>query len=169
MRSAYRTALIDAERSGGAEPPNPFMHGEADFVEWLQRRGAEGVEALAEGSPPAGAAPEPGAPAPSLEARELAWALSHTRELYARIGELEDIRDDAIGWAQREGAERRRAELMVCERDSELRACHAEIERGEKVMDDIWRSASWRLMKPLRRAKAAVKGRAERDANLSSS
>ncbi len=37
MRRLYRDELADAERAGGAEPPNPFVDGEAAaFVGWLR-------------------------------------------------------------------------------------------------------------------------------------
>jgi hypothetical protein len=47
MRDAYRDALLDAERTGSDEPPNPFRPGEEDvFVAWLaapERAGAPPV------------------------------------------------------------------------------------------------------------------------------
>jgi hypothetical protein len=35
MRAAYREALLKSERTGGAEPPNPFTHGPVEFLDWL--------------------------------------------------------------------------------------------------------------------------------------
>jgi hypothetical protein len=35
MRECYRRALMEAERDGTAEPPNPFADGSERFCEWL--------------------------------------------------------------------------------------------------------------------------------------
>jgi hypothetical protein len=36
MRRAYRQALLEAERTGAAEPPNPYHSGGSDaFLSWL--------------------------------------------------------------------------------------------------------------------------------------
>jgi hypothetical protein len=97
MRESYRAALIEAEESGGAEPPNPFSHGPARFQEWIAQRAAEA----------AGAAPSNGAEA-RVEQPALAAALLDGRRLLGRINELEQIRDETIDWAQRVSAERDR-------------------------------------------------------------
>jgi hypothetical protein len=124
MRARYRAALVDAEFSGGDEPPNPFTDGDARFLEWL-------------GTPlPAGADA----------------ALIPEDELRIRVAELEQIRDDAVAWAQREAAER---QAVVAERD----LLAGRLDDAQAVMASVWSSPSWRLTRPLRGAKVAVKGR----------
>lgn len=36
MRGIYREALLESEEAGTAEPPNPYTHGPAAFVDWLR-------------------------------------------------------------------------------------------------------------------------------------
>jgi len=44
IRARYRAALLDAERTGGPEPPNAFTDGEAAFAAWLGSARAADVE-----------------------------------------------------------------------------------------------------------------------------
>lgn len=129
-RESYRMALLDAEAEGREEPPNPFADGDERFAGWIQQHVAE-QEAAAAG-----------------HGESVALPGEHPRTL-ARIAELEHARDEAIGWAQRVSSELE----LVC---SELRS---ERERNTASLDEIYRSASWRLTKPLRAAKAALRQR----------
>ncbi|MFZ2051242.1 MAG: hypothetical protein WAU69_09980 [Solirubrobacteraceae bacterium] len=130
MRESYRAALIEAEERGATEPPNPFSDGSERFQEWVAQRAAEAAAA------PFNGADEPvGQPA-------LAAALLDGRKLLSRIGELEQIRDDAIGWAQSVSSD---LEIVRSERDH-----HA------VTIESMDRSLSWRITRPLRSAKAIL-------------
>jgi hypothetical protein len=115
MRAVYRQAVIDAERDGGHEPPNPFTHGSERFATWTQERAVEGIEQI---GPPTLAADDRTDGLSSLHVRELASAITDADELLARIRELEGIRDDAIGWAQRVSAELEAAKRVITRRGS---------------------------------------------------
>jgi chromatin segregation and condensation protein Rec8/ScpA/Scc1 (kleisin family) len=122
MRSVYSVAIIRAERNGTEEPPNPFTHGDERFLEWV--RGPQ---------PP-----------------EVMDALAPRDNLLARISELEQIRDEAIAWAEREGDAR---QVTVAERD----ALAQQLEHARSVMTHVLSSPSWRLTRPLRSVKTAAK------------
>jgi hypothetical protein len=159
MRASYREALMEAERAGCADPPNPFTHGEENFLAWVQRRTVEHLE------------PEPVRREGSSSARELTAALLDRRQLLTRIGELERIRDEAIAWAERASSEleparevltagdRGRADLL--ERlellDSEVAEMRQAMADVRAAMDAVWRSPSWRITRPLRMAKALIR------------
>jgi hypothetical protein len=147
MRSGYRKALIDAERAGVEEPPNPFSHGEERFLGWVEQHAVAHLD---------------GGPSevemPSGDRGELIEALLDRRQLLARIMELEGSRDDAVRWA-----ERARGELLqvITEHDSRFAELSAELdrlagehERDKALMESVWRSPSWRMTRPLRQAKA---------------
>jgi hypothetical protein len=157
MRASYRAALIHAEMSGEAEPPNPFSHGEDSFRSWIELRtverlagasvvarpppGVEGWSAAADGDAGQG---EP------FSADEMAQAMMDTGNLLTRIRELEGIRDDAVAWAERVTAE-------VAQRDSTIIELKAERERMQGVMEEVWHSPSWRVTRPLRAIKGLVR------------
>jgi hypothetical protein len=173
MRATYREALLDAERDGAEEPPNPFTHGEERFTRWLAPRAAERLVGAAEGVGRAAGAPaseddEGGDP---FSAKELAQAMMDTERLLGRIRELEDARDDAIRWAERVSSEFEQARQKIArhdeqileqdermlERDALIGELKAALERNLSQMEEIWRSPSWRITQPLRAAKAAMK------------
>jgi hypothetical protein len=158
MRASYREALMDAEHGGGEDPPNPFSHGDARFLDWIERRTAERL------------APETVRREGSSSARELTAALLDREQLLARIGELERIRDEAIAWAERASSEleparegvaagdRGRAELVARLelRDNEVAEMRRTMADMRAGMDSVWRSPSWRMTRPLRVAKALI-------------
>lgn len=159
MRASYRAALIHAEANGEEEPPNPFSHGEESFASWIEPRTVERLAAVS------GAAsrhsPAAGANAPTdvavegdepFSADEMAQAMMDSGKLLDRIRELEGIRDDAIGWAERVTAD-------LAQRDSTIIELKAELDRMQGVMEDVWHSPSWRITRPLR----SVKGLLTRD------
>jgi hypothetical protein len=143
MRASYHAALLQAEAQGAVEPPNPFSHGRERFTAWLEPRA---VESLTARSTPAGA---PAGHEDPFSAGELTQAMMDTGKLLARIRELEAIRDDATGWAERVTAQ-------VAKGDSLILELEAELERRQAVMEEVWRSPSWRITKPLRTAKALL-------------
>jgi hypothetical protein len=132
MRESYRAALIEAEESGTTEPPNPFSDGSRSFQDWVAQRAAEA----------AGATASDGAEA-RVEQPALAAALLDARKLLSRISELEQIRDDAIGWAQRVSAE--------------LETVRSERDRHAATIESMDQSISWRITSPLRSAKSALR------------
>lgn len=154
MRASYRAALIHAEMHGEPEPPNPFADGQERFLAWATPRA---VEQLA-GIPRLGAetqAPVAGAAATSISAEgleepfsagEMAEAMMDTAKLLGRIRELEQIRDDAVAWAERVSDELRQAKAVIEDQERTLR------ERFDQL-EEVWHSASWRVTKPLRSAK----------------
>ncbi len=183
MRASYRAALLHAEAKGVAEPPNPFSHGEERFTAWLQPRTAErlaGRSAAANRPDPATSQAEPAtsqsAPADAplehedpLSAYEMAQAMMDTGKLLARIRELEEIRDDAIGWAERVTAELERAkdaiaerDSLIAERDTLIAELGVALDRKLAQMEEIWRSPSWRVTRPLRAVKGFVARTAKR-------
>ena len=89
MRAEFRRALIASEMRGTLEPPNPFSHGDERFARWLDGRAREHLAAAAPGS----------------GEDELVRALLEGERLLARIGELDEARDEAIAWAERVSAE----------------------------------------------------------------
>ena len=151
MRASYRAALIEAERTGAAEPPNPFSHGEESFLAWIEHRAVDRLEDRSVDREI------------SVDARELTSALVDRSRLLERIAELEGMREEAIGWAERAGTELEQAKQAIAERDAlvrELDNCVQELElelsNRQDVMESIWRSPSWRVTKPMRLAKSLV-------------
>jgi hypothetical protein len=146
MREVYRVALIAAEFENREEPPNPFGSGSERFAEWVNERGAERLEAMADTA----AGVDGGATGTSLQARELVEAMAHTGELLGRIGELEAARDDAAAWGSRVSADLEEAKEVLAQRD-------ASIGELKSVMEDVWNSPSWRITRPLRSVKGMVR------------
>jgi hypothetical protein len=139
MRASYRTALLEAEESGAPEPPNPFSHGQERFQRWMEQRAGE-----AAASPSVNQMLTASNPA-------LADALMDSERLLTRIAELESIRDENVRWAERVS--------------SELQETVADRDRYMQMMESVWSSPAWRITKPLRQAKAALK-RARKDSGL---
>lgn len=131
MRESYRTALIEAEESDEAEPPNPFSHGPERFQDWIAQRAAE-----------AAVSPTRDSGEGEIDQPALAAALLDGRKLLTRIDELEQIRDDAISWAQRVSSD---LEIVRSERDH-----HAQ------TIESMDQSLSWRITSPLRKTKSAL-------------
>jgi hypothetical protein len=158
MRADYRAALIHAEANGEPEPPNPFSHGEDRFATWIESRAVERLAGLsaaedrtgARDEAPTGLAEEP------FTANEMAQAMMNTGELLARIRELEGIRDEAVGWAERVTGELGQAKHAIDERDTLISELKVELDRKLEQMDEIWRSPSWRVTRPLRGAKGLM-------------
>jgi hypothetical protein len=153
MRASYRAALIHAEMSGEAEPPNPFTHGEESFRAWIEPRTVErlaGASMVARPSPGVegsrAAADRDADHGEPFSADEMAQAMMDTGNLLTRIRELEGIRDDAVAWAERVTAD-------VARRDSTILELKAELDRMQGVMEDVWHSPSWRVTRPLRTVK----------------
>jgi hypothetical protein len=132
MRALYRVAIAQAERDRTDEPPNPFTDGDERFLEWVR-------------------SPQPPGIASRLPLRE---------ELLTRIDELERIRDDAVAWAEREGASRGAFERLAADRLRVAQAATAQREQAMGELERMRRSTSWRMTAPLRGVKAA--GRAWR-------
>jgi len=147
MRASYRAAILEAEQSGAAEPPNPFSHGAERFSGWLERRTLDRLERRS-------VAPEDPTGPEDIGLDELVSALIDGRQLLARVRELEGIRDDAVRWAEREAAELRSAVEVLAARDSTIDELTAELARARASMEGVWSSPSWRLTKPLRAVKA---------------
>ncbi len=139
MRESYRAALIEAEESAAAEPPNPFSHGAERFRDWIAQRAAEAASSAS-----IDAENRLGRPA-------LAAALLDGCKLLARIDELEQIRDEAIGWAQRASSE---LETVCADLQTER-------EHSAAMMESIRQSLSWRITSPLRRAMSALRRKPE--------
>jgi hypothetical protein len=139
MRESYRIALLEAEESGAEEPPNPFSHGQESFRGWTAERAEE-----AAGSASMDAENQPGRPV-------LAAALLDGRKLLARIAELEQLRDDAIGWARRASGE---LETVCADLQTER-------EHSAAMIESIHQSLSWRITSPLRRARSALRRQPE--------
>jgi hypothetical protein len=99
---------------------------------------------------------EPGESEDPVSTHELAMAMMETRKLLARIGELERIRDDTVGWAERVSGDLEQAKQAIAERDTLIREQEAEIDRKLEVMDEIWNSPSWRVTRPLRDVKGLL-------------
>jgi hypothetical protein len=163
MRASYRAALLDAEQDGTEEPPNPFTHGAERFQRWLEPRAIERVASQARESERATQPAPPDGSGEPFSAEELARAMMSTEKLLGRIRELEGIRDDAIHWAQRVSAELEQARQTIAghderilERDALIREQDAELQRKVGQMEEIWRSPSWRVTRPLRDAKALL-------------
>jgi hypothetical protein len=131
MRESYRIALLEAEESGAEEPPNPFSHGQERFQRWVGQRAGEAAACPSGDQTPAAVNPA------------LADALMDSERLLARIAELESIRDENMRWAERVS--------------SELQETIADRDRYLRMMESVWSSPTWRLTKPLRQAKAALK------------
>lgn len=148
MRACYRQALLDAELAGEDEPPNPFTHGEQAFNDWLVPRAAEWLAERSTGLTPGSSQLDRGREDP-YAAHELVSAMADAEELLGRIRELEETRDDAIGWAERVTAD-------VARRDATIIELKTELERVNAVMADVWQSPSWRLTRPLRAVKARL-------------
>ncbi len=157
MRTRYRLALLESEREETPEPPNPFTHGEAPFLQWLTQSASERVESeLAQADRFGDAA---GVDAQE-NYRELMLAMTETRNLLGRIAELEDIRDEAVGWAERVSRELRESGSAIAERDEliaqrsrKIADLDAELARRGQVLDSVFSSVSWRTTRPLRLAK----------------
>jgi hypothetical protein len=148
MRSVYRRGLMDSERERTAEPPNPFANDSERFLRWIE--GAV-VEQAATRFPELGDAED---------GRELARALTDRKQLLARVSELEAVRDDTAHWAQRADRDVADAAAAIAERDGliedlsgALGEHRAELARVQALLEDIWRSPSWRMTAPLRLAK----------------
>jgi hypothetical protein len=156
MRASYREALMDTEEDGTEEPPNPFSHGEESFRRWLEPRTLERVQREPVELSVSAQAGEPGESEDPVSTHELAMAMMETRKLLARIGELERIRDDAVGWAERVSGDLEQAKQAIAERDTLIRVQEAEIDRKLEVMDEIWNSPSWRVTRPLRNVKGLL-------------
>jgi hypothetical protein len=166
MRASYRAALVEAERKGVDEPPNPFSHGDERFLAWVEQRAAEHVERRSMETETKAEI--------SAGARELTSALVDRRQLLARIDELERIRDDAVRWAERAAADLADAKRAIAARDALLRELGtrfdelaAQLTRHQDMMESVWRSPSWRLTKPLRLTKSIatrLRARASRGA-----
>ncbi len=156
MRASYRAALIHAEMSGEAEPPNPFSHGEESFRVWIEPRTVERLASASVVAPPS-----PGDEGSNVlvdgdagrgepfSADEMARAMMDTGNLLTRIRELEGIRDEAVGWAERVTRD-------VAQRDSTILELKAELDRMQGVMEEVWHSPSWRVTRPLRRVKGLL-------------
>ena len=167
MRASYRAALIHAEASGEAEPPNPFSHGEETFRAWIEPRTVERVvgATTAASLSPVGTGLSASTDSPAghdepFSTEEMAQAMLDTGKLLARICELEGMRDEAIGWAERATEELGEAAIAsknaIDERDTLIAELKGELDRKLKQMDEIWHSPSWRVTKPLRAAKGLV-------------
>jgi hypothetical protein len=145
MRETYRVALMDAEEAGTAEPPNPYLDGGPPFFEWLAGRAAaeadEGGEDWGEG-------------------RDLVSALLDREELLGRITQLEGIRDDAIGWAER--SDRRIGELEAELQGAETRLGQTtmEHERGGTLVQRLGRSPAGPTLRAARAAARDLRDRA---------
>jgi hypothetical protein len=151
-REAYRVSLVASELANREEPPNPFTHGAEAFAQWAREHAAGAVDELTRESTHAGDDPKQAIGTTSLEARELVWALSRTDDLLARIRELENIRDETIGWAEREGAAR-------LELEAQLRDLSGHLGRKQTELDALMGSLSWSVTKPLRAIKSVAKAR----------
>lgn len=163
MRTRFRVALLDAEREGTPEPPNPFTDGEEPFLQWLTQSASERVERELADADRSGAAAADDA---QENYHELMLAMTETRNLLGRIAELEDIRDDAVGWAERVSRELQESGSAIAERDElivrrgrEIAELDAEIARREQVLNSVFSSVSWRATRPLRLAKDLLSGR----------
>lgn len=166
MRASYRAALLHAEAGGDAEPPNPFTDGQERFLEWLRPRSVARLAARSDAMRQSQAEGAAGAAAgdPSVEdepfsAEEMAQAMLDTSKLLARIRELEDIRDDAVAWAQRVSEDLEQAKGAIAERDTLIVDQGAALEARLAQLDDIWHSPSWRVTQPLRTLKGLMTGR----------
>jgi hypothetical protein len=142
MRAVFRAALMEAERIGAAEPPNPFDAGSDHFFEWLERHTAEEMERL----------DRPSSSRDTLSAREMSAALLESSKRLERVRELETIRDEAVSWAERVSSELRDAESALLAADADRR----ELKRLRATMESVWRSPSWRITRPLRTVKALL-------------
>ncbi len=149
MRECYRTALLQFEDGLGEEPPNPFSHGDERFIEWL--------EPLASSAARAQAPPSPEGNGSNQVSEALASALLDSRRALARIAELEADRDDAAAWAERVSVELRKACAEVAKATEELAKANAERACCATVIEQMRNSVSWRVTKPLRSVKAAVR------------
>jgi hypothetical protein len=118
MRECYREAVMAAEAGRGEEPPNPFAQGGDRFAGWLAEVAARPPRDIAQTEAPALDQQVGDA---ASRAAAVAATIGRGQELLSRIGELEGIRDDAVGWAQREAAAR-----QVAERDAAEHAARAE-------------------------------------------
>jgi hypothetical protein len=138
MRAGYRAALVEAEQAGANEPPNPFSDDPDHFVEWLESRT---VHQFAQSLPVMQG---------TLGAKEMTTALLDSGKLLGRVRELETIRDEAVSWAERASSELRDAQYAVLAAAEDRR----ELERMRATMESVWGSASWRVTRPMRAAKA---------------
>ncbi len=163
MRSSYREALLEAEQNGAQEPPNPFTHGEEAFRAWLEPHALDYVRQRAAPARPSPEAGEATGSEDPVSTQELALAMLETRKLLARIAELEGIRDDAVGWAERVGRELEQTEATIAQRNASIGELEGmrerlagEVEHLRNVIEDIQSSPSWRLTQPLRAAKGLL-------------
>ncbi|HEX5309241.1 MAG TPA: hypothetical protein VFW38_09205 [Solirubrobacteraceae bacterium] len=150
MREIYRQGSMEAERRGEAEPPNPFSDGAERFAEWLSERVQEADGGSTSPQRQAERALDPGRP-------ELRSALFEAGRLLERVGELERIRDEAIGWAERVSAELRESEAALAAARAEVEGAQMELRRALATLEGVLGSVSWRLTKPLRGLKASFK------------
>lgn len=134
MRPVYRSALIEAERTGALEPANPFTHGEHRFLGWVRLRFVDGYEPLLDEIANALGSEYANRAGHGRAALELGWALARGADVLAqrddllrRVGELERVRDEAVAWAQREAIGRGQAEAGVLERDALIRELYARL------------------------------------------
>jgi hypothetical protein len=163
MRAAYREALIGAEEVGEPEPPNPFAHGQRQFVDWVQAHAAGLItarSASSEARPREGAEIDQPDTATLAEdpfnAQEMAKAMMDTSKLLGRIRELEAVRDESVAWAERASEELEQAKAAIAQRDTLIAELKSALQERLDQLDEIWRSPSWRLTQPLRTAKGLI-------------
>ena len=149
MRTSYRTALVEAEQAGTAEPPNPFSDGAERFSAWLERRMLQRLE---------------GEIGVSLDLQdpndagldEILAAVIDGRRLLARVHELEGIRDEAVAWAEREAADLRYAVEVIAEREARIEALNAELADTMVSVGSVSRPSGRGWTKPLRLMRASA-------------
>ncbi len=122
MRAEFRRALIASELHGTDEPPNPFSDGDEPFAGWLDGRARERMHEAAS----------------SDGGEELVRALREGERLLARIGELDDARDEAIAWAERVSQELELLKGTLAELQSESAAAPAGA-RATRLLQDAGR------------------------------
>lgn len=155
MRETYRHELVEAERQGEAEPPNPFANGTERFAEWLDGR-------VREAHRDSGSPPPSTEQALDLNRPELRSALFEAGRLLERVGELERIRDEAVEWAERISAELRESETTLAGARAEAERLQAELLRTRAALEGVLGSVSWRMTEPLRGLKAPFKRQSPR-------
>lgn len=147
MREVYRHELMESDRLGAEEPPNPFRDGFDRFAQWLSEH-AESAIAQSDTAPTAHE-PELGRDRPELRA-----ALLEANRLLERIGELERLRDDTVEWAEDVSARLRESEVATVRSQAQAEHLEAELRQTRATMDSVLGSASWRVTKPLRGLKS---------------
>ena len=131
VRELYRSALVEAEAAGEAEPPNPFSHEPAEFLRWVEARAKD-----------ADAEADPVSPLPDGNLGDVGRAMVERERLLrdqeARREEVEMWRDASDAWqAGAEGwqaeAERWRAEAESWRAEAERRRAQPEGSMGSRI------------------------------------